>query len=63
MVSEVTVGTCGPCIFLAVPVESGGLGVVVSGGMVRGTNGVVGCNPAATTAMALFNVLQALLTC
>ena len=63
VVLVVTVGTCDPCKFLAVNMNPGGLGAVVSDGTVCGVNGIVGGDLVATAAMDLFKVLQELLTC
>ena len=63
VVSVVTVETCDHCIFLAVPMEPGGLVAVVSSSTMCGMNGVVGGNPVASASMALFNVFQTLLIC
>ena len=61
--SMITVVTYGPWTFLAVPVDTDGLGACVSAGTLRGTKGVVGGDPAAATAIDLFKVFNALLAC
>ena len=61
--SMITVVTYGPWTFLAVPVDTDGLGACVSAGTSRGTKGVIGGDPAAAAAVELFKVLHALLAC
>lgn len=61
--SMITVMARGPWTFLAVPVDTDGLGACASAGTSRGTKGVVGDDHVTAAAMELFKVLHALMVC